>query len=261
MARTILFIAVLTFAINCKIINAIALHCRFETVQDIYICSATTLIETQTNQDVTGVFGAHQSGKGNADVHALTVFSQNLQFFPTNIEGFFPNLEFINFYNNSIPSVSNRNLTPFPNLWYLGLTKNRISALDRNLFSGLNTLREVFLNDNDIISIDSNLLAGLNAATLIDLSNNRIRHVGHDLILPEKGVIRLLNNSCVNTSIPVDNVEAVKDFIFDLLLNCPPTISLIESTLESRPNFIQDLMDRIAVLERIIESDALKANG
>ncbi|KAG4065136.1 hypothetical protein HA402_007533 [Bradysia odoriphaga] len=261
MAKTILLIAVLTLAINCKIINAIALQCRFEMVrldlQDIYTCSATVLIETQTNQDVViRVFGVHLPGKGNGDVLGLTIFSQNLQFFPTNIEEFLPNIGVINFYNNSIPTVSNTHLTPFPNLWHLGLAKNRISVLDKNLFSGLNTLREVLLNENDIISIDSNLFAGLNAGTFIDLSNNSIRHVGHDLILPENGVIWLLNNSCIDAYIRADDVEAVKDFKFDLLINCPPTISLIESTLESRPNFIKNLIDRVAALERIIESSA-----
>lgn len=257
----------LTLAINYKVINAIALHCKFEMVWhfpsiEIYSCSATILIETQANQDVTSVFGTHLPGKGNEDVASLGINSQNLQFFPTKIEEFLPNIEVINFYNNSISSVSNANLSPFPKLWSLVLGKNRISVLDRNLFFGLSSLREIRLSENGITSIDSHLFAGLRAEIFVDLSSNNIRHVGHDLVVPDKSDIWLTYNSCVDEALYAYDDEVVNEFRYKLLMNCPPTISLIESTLEIRQNFIQNLMDRVAALERIIEStNALKANG
>lgn len=257
--NTIFLIVVVVLAINCKASTAIALHCRFEMVRtrsvEYYTCSATVLIETQTSQSVTAIFGPHQTGKGNEDVIALNIISQNLQFFPANVDEFFSNIGVIDFGNNAITSVSNLNLSPFPKLWYLNLAYNRISVLERNLFSGLNSLQVILLNDNKITSIDSNLFANLNNIDMfIDLSNNTIRHVGHDLILPKQSYVVLLNNICVDVYFDSYNLKAVEGFKFELLTNCPPTISLIESTLETRPNFIKKLMDRIAALERKIEN-------
>lgn len=251
-----LLLVILTFAMNYKDTAAISLYCRFEMVHPmgIYSCSATVLIETQNRQDVTAIFGTHETGKGNEDVTGLTINSQHLAFFPTKIEEFLPNIEAISFHNNSIRSVNNENLSPFTNLWHLDLSRNRISELDKKLFNGLNSLRELYLSNNDITSIDSNLFAGLSARILVELSHNKIRHVGHDLFVPENSNIWLRNNSCVDTSLSAHHdEEMVNEFKFSLLLNCPPKISLIESTLESRQNFIQKLVDRIAALEKIIE--------
>lgn len=248
----------LSLAISC---NAIALHCRFETIRynsnEIYACTATALIETRI-ESVTAIFGTHQTGKGNGDVLGLTIISQNMGFFPRNIEEFFPNVAVIDFSNNSISSISNQNLIPFPNLRHLGVASNRISSLDSNLFSGLNSLRFILLSDNAINSLDSNLFAGLNSGSFIDLSNNTIRHVGHNFILPKQSDIWLDNNICVDATFHTFSDDVVEDLTFDLLKKCPPTISLIESTLESRDNFIKDLLNRVKVLEAKIENLTLQ---
>lgn len=255
--------AVLAFAIHCKATNAIALNCQFEMVRpsydgiytnELYTCTATLLIGTRSNDGVTAIFGLHQTGKDNDDVLGLRINSQNMEFFPTNIEEFFPNIEAIDFYDNAITSISNRHLNPFPNLSFLSLPYNRIASLDSNLFVGLNALQYIFLSNNVVTSIQSNVFVGLNSGSLFDLSNNRIRHIGHDLILPTFANIWLYNNTCVNTTFDTESDVDVEEFKFNLLLNCPPTIGLIESNLESRPNFIADLIDRVRRLEAAIES-------
>lgn len=219
---------------------------------EIYACSGTALTETRI-EEVTQIFGAHQSGKLNGDVLGLTILEQNIGFFPRNIEAFFPNIAVIDFSNNSISSISNQNLITFPNLRHLGVSNNRISSLNSNLFSGLNSLRFILLNDNAINSLDSNLFAGVNSGSFIDLSNNAIRHVGHNFILPKQSDIWLENNICVDASFHTFSDDIIEEIKFDLLKKCPPTISLIESTLESRDNFIRDLLNRIRALEAKIE--------
>lgn len=99
-----------------------------------YTCSATVLFEEEKSENVTAVLGIHLPGKVNEDVGLLLIQSQKLQFFPQKIAEFLPNLGTVSFYNNSIRSVRNEDLSPFPQLFALDLTKNRISVLDKNLF-------------------------------------------------------------------------------------------------------------------------------
>lgn len=258
-ASKIFLIAVLLLAINCNLTTAIALHCRFEVIrtsgEEIYACSATLLLETRSSEQISAIYGTHQTGKENENVLGLTIVSQSMEFFPTNIEEFFPNIEAIDFSNNSISSVSNNNLIPFANLWHLSLAKNRISTLDSKLFFGSNSLRNLFLQENSITSLDSNLFVGLHSQIFINLSNNTIKHVGHDFILPKLANIWFYDNNCIDVAFHAFSDDIVEEFRFDLLMKCPPTISLIESTLENRPNFIKDLIDRVRVLETIIENN------
>lgn len=218
-----------------------------------YACTAILLIEAGNIEQISAVYGAHETGKVNGDVTQLEILSQNMEFFPTNLYEFFPNIASIEFGNNSISSVRNDHLNSLPNLWYLGLAHNRISSLDSNLFSGLSSLQYVILAVNQITSIDSNLFASLKSDSMINLSNNTIRHVGHELILPKNSALLLRNNICVDALFVTgtDNIEQIR---FDLLIKCPPSISLIESTLEIRPNFLRDLINRVRILEEKIET-------
>lgn len=231
-------------AIHCRTSVAIELNCTYTQVTfavtgSIYTCTATVLFNGDS--DVTNVTGNHQVNRGNSDVQALRIQSQNLPFFPTNVEEFFPNTKAFSFYNNSITSISNDHLSPFPDLLYLRLLRNRITSLDTNVFSGLAELK------------------------FIDLDLNEIRHVGHAIDLPDTdGYMYFRDNMCIDKV--AYTAEEIALLRFDLLRNCPPTISQIEDTLASRPNFITDLQirtlqleARVAQLEEIIENK-LKVN-
>lgn len=227
------------FATNFKTIKGIALDCtygmaEFAQVGSVYACTARVLFDGIVTENVTAVFGIHQTGKGHEDVHGLYGELQNLDFVPGNIESFFSNIIAINLRHNSITAVFNRHLSPFPNLQHLSLWNNTITSIDGDLFSGLNSLR------------------------YISFDNNYIRHVGHDLNLPVgSGSIRFSANVCISQSANTpDDAASLK---LNLLRNCPPTISQIEDSLERRQNFlthidrqVQSLVDRVAYLEAII---------
>jgi len=238
----LLVIAVL-FVTNFATIDGIALDCTYGSLSfgstgSIYTCTARAL--SDGNENVTTVYGIHLTGKGYDDVHGFYVESQNLEFFPTNIENFFPNLIAINFHNNSITGINNRHLIPFPNMQYIGLWRNKITSIDGDLFSGLDSMK------------------------LIDFGSNNLRHVGHDLNLPMDGLIYFDANPCINqVAFTPDEVPALK---LNLLRNCPPTISQIEDSLERRQNLLThidgqvqalrheqaDLLERMAYVESII---------
>lgn len=207
------------FATNIQILNAVVFNCTFEMythsyIGTVYHCAAQILLDGQ-NDTLAAVYGTHQSDKGHIDVKQLFAQYQGLQFFPRNIESFFPNLIAIRFAANQISHISNEHLVPFPNLVWLSFWSNRVTSLDSNLFAGLPSIR------------------------YINFSTNNIKHVGHDIILPETGEIRFGFNTCIDKSALTPN-----DIIFlrfSLLVNCPPTISQIEATLESRPNLITNV--------------------
>ncbi|XP_037047386.1 uncharacterized protein LOC119082112 isoform X2 [Bradysia coprophila] len=236
---TILIIAVLLVS-KC---HGIALDCvfrshSFSVIGSRYACDARVLFDA--NENVTTVYGLHEAGKGHEDVHGIVIQSQSLEFVPTNIESFFPNVIAISLGDNHITSIQNRHLAPFPNLEYLWLAGNNFTLVDGSLFSGLNSMR------------------------LISFNSNSIRHVGHDLNLPLNGDVRFSANSCISeTAATPDAVAALK---LNLLRNCPPTISQIEDSLETRPNLLTytygqvqslrneqaNMLGRIAFLEYII---------
>lgn len=115
----------LLFATNSKAVSAIALDCSygmtlFSAIGTVYTCHARVLFDG--NENVTSVYGTHETGKGHDDVKALSIVSQNLSFVPTNIESFFGNIIVFDLYLNVITSLSNRHLIPFPSLQYLSLS-------------------------------------------------------------------------------------------------------------------------------------------
>lgn len=233
--------AVLLFS-QCTTISAISLDCTFGILVNRYACQARVLFDG--NEKVSTVFGAHQTGMGHDDVLVLSLMSQNLPFFPTNIEAFFPNTVTIYLNDNTISNVNNSHLIPLQSLQTLGLANNRLTTLDSSLFSGMTSL------------------------SYISFANNNIRHIGHDISLPDGGSIYFNSNDCISdfatTPAEVDSLR------LELLRQCPPTISQIGESLEvgglnsrithleTRNTYLEtgfiQLETRIAFLEAIIEN-------
>lgn len=224
----------LLLAVNFKLSWSIALNCTFGTqtfapIGSIYTCEAGVLL-LDGSDIVNWFFGNHWAGKTHSDVHGLVIRSQGLQFIPRNVESFFPNIRALDVYDNLITSISNFHLRPFANLVHLAVSNNEINSLDSYLFAGLPFL------------------------SYVSFSNNSIQHVGHDFLMPSLGEISFDSNDCI--SYRAVNATQIDNLRFNLLLKCPPTISLIEGTLESRPNLltniyseVQSLAARVALLE------------
>lgn len=188
----------------------------------IYYCDGNLISDGENKQNVTEVYGNHETGKDNSDILALVIIGRNIEYFPTNIESFFPNIKVLDFSYNFISDISNHHLAPFPHLEILNLHTNRITSLDSNLLSGLETMKSISFWANDI------------------------KHVGHDFVLPSTGEIFFNSNPCIDRQATTPNeITALR---FNLLVNCPPTISQIEATLESRPNLLTTVNDQLQSL-------------
>lgn len=224
-------ITVLLAVTSFKVFTALEFNCTFEMrwfdfVNNVYECNAKVLFDETNIDKVTSVFGSHQTELGNADVIALRINYQNLEYFPVNIEDYFPNLKVLTLYGNSISEVKNSHLAPFPDLVYLNLYTNKISTLDGDLFLGLKSMKYVSFERNNIV------------------------HVGHDLTLPRDGLVFFDANPCINMRAATrDEIEALR---FNLLINCT-LISPVETALENRPNLLTNLNEQVQSLEQRIK--------
>lgn len=230
-------ILLLLLAVNVKISWSLALNCtytmqHFNPIGSIYTCDAGIL--SDGSEIVSAIYGNHQDGKTDADVHGFVLHSQGLAFIPLNVETFFPNIRALDVYNNFITNITNFHLKPFINLVHFAIIDNQITSLDTDVFDGL-----PFLN-------------------YVSFRNNSIRHVGHDVILPSLGQIHFDLNECIDQI--ALNATQIDNLKFDLLLKCPPKISQIEHTLEGRPNMltnvnseVKGLEQRVAALENAIK--------
>lgn len=189
---------------------------QFNQVGTVYTCTARVLFDG--NQNVTSVYGSHQSGKGNGNVQGLTLSSQDLPFVPTNIQSFFANVLALDLDTNVISSINNKHLKQFPNLQLFSIWKNRITSIDSNLFDGLTSLKFISFDSNDL------------------------RHIGHDINIPSNGDMRFAHNPCIdqwaNTPGQILNLK------LNLLRYCPPKIAQIEETLKNRP-FLTNVDGRV----------------
>lgn len=223
---------VVLLVINLKLCTPIGINCNFgiqwfDFVGNTYQCDGSILNDGQNTDRVTTVNGTHQIEKSNSDVVALRMNNRNLQFFPVNIEAYFPNLKVITFYGNSISEVKNTHLAPFPNLVYLNLYTNKITSLDGDLLDGLKSLQYVSFERNNIV------------------------HVGHDLTLPKAGQVYFDANPCINVrAFTPDDIAALR---FNLLINCT-LIEPIENALENRRNLITNVNDRVQTLVERLDS-------
>jgi len=229
------------FTLNLGTSSAISLNCEYHLVDfgigEFYTCTAT-ISKDAFNENLTTIHGNHTTGKDNGSVLGFRIRNQNLKHFVGKVEKFFPNLKGINLDMNSILNVTNAQLIAHKNLEYLSFRDNKITNLDGNLLNDLPNLKQV------------------------SFASNNIKHVGHDLQLPNGGTncyITFENNPCIDMSAyTFDGVSSLK---FNLLAKCPPLISQIEQSLKNRDNFITRLtssvqkMDyRIASLEKTVEA-------
>lgn len=92
--RAIVTFAVL-LAISFKVCSALKFNCTFgmrwfDFVDTVYECDGSLLFDAANIDKVTSVNGTHQTERSNSDVVALRINNRNLEYFPVNIETFFP---------------------------------------------------------------------------------------------------------------------------------------------------------------------------
>lgn len=194
--------------------------------KQFYTCDGEKIACNNDNNS-TQIWGHLGSEKTKYEVVAFNLNSAKLVKFPHSIEEYFPNLAAIALEDNLITRISNNDFSPHKSLEYISLSHNNITNLDSNLFDGLPLLRTIKFYDN------------------------KIKHVGHDIKLPNF-YVDLLDNYCIKeTALREEQIFMLK---FTLLVKCPPELSQIETELESRENLLTHLRDENVLVEERVQS-------
>lgn len=182
----------------------------------VYTCKGT-IVGNSNNGTVIAAYGNHLRRMNDGNVQAICINEQNLKYFPRNVAQFSPNLKVINLSDNSITSLLNSELKPHNKLEWLSISDNEISALESKIFDGSPNLKTV------------------------DFYNNNILFVGEDIKLPTIGHLNFLSNRCVDMY--ANTSEEIVTLKLHLLIECShsPRISLIEETLVTINQDVQEL--------------------
>lgn len=200
----------------------------FAFVGNVYTCTGT-IGNSQIIDEVTGISGNHLPDKNNTSVETLVLANQNLQYFLINIADaeYFPNLRRLDLSNNVISSIGNIHLAPHKYLEDLNFSGNKITTFDSDVLYGMSNMRYASFSYNDL------------------------QYVGHDVILPSVGVY-FERNTCIDMY-AFNSAENTR-LRFHLLVQCPPLISQIERSLESRGNLLTRVNEDVQSLNIITDN-------
>lgn len=156
----------------------------------------------------------------NADVRGLMIVQQrDLEKFPKGLERHFHHLMGIDFEDCGLTRISSDDLKPFKELLQINLSGNRLTKLPHDLFQYNQKLKK------------------------IDFSGNSILHVGLEIFnnLPHLGMVNMKDNSCTSDNSFANKKEELKELVWELSVECPPTLEMLSSSLFSSRNFVDNI--------------------
>lgn len=131
------------------------------------------LVVSQGGEVIETINGDHFSGMTNHDVKVLHIEDQLFNYFPLDIENFFPGLEGMKIVSSGLKSLSHDNLKWFPDLQFCDFTDNEIESLDADLFASNANLKFVTLDSNKINSVGKDIFEPLNEVETISIKSNQ----------------------------------------------------------------------------------------
>jgi hypothetical protein len=141
--------------------SAVVINCTFRmdswSIGSVYQCALTSDPQiTSPAVTITSATGNHtNSSMTHASVKSFYTNSQSqtINYFPSGLSDFFPNLEAIFIYNGRLIEVHQSDLRTFTTLRLLSLWQNNITFLEKDLFKYNTELEWIEIHDNKITSI------------------------------------------------------------------------------------------------------------
>lgn len=130
-----------------------------DSVGIVYTCHSST-INTEILTMIEEVRSDHSNGKSNADVLAFEDHSSILQYFPTNLANFLPNLVVLRLYSPLLQLTTN-DLKPYPNLIYFSASSGKFTNIDGDLFQHTRNLQQISFSGGKLENVGKNILSGL----------------------------------------------------------------------------------------------------
>lgn len=159
-------------------------------------CDTNSLDVKNRNESVTSVSGLLS---GVVDYDNIKIFkveaSPLLEFFPSGLEKFFPNLEKLVIRQTGLRELSQDDLKNFPKLKSLDVSENQLEKLNGSTFQFNEKIEELNLSGNKLTSLGSDFLKHLKNVTKIDMSGNScINQTASDELEMKRLRIKLAEN-------------------------------------------------------------------
>lgn len=214
------------------------LNCNYTSLRwtnfktEKYTCWAT-VVPTAYGNVVDSVSINHLRGKNDSDVQGLLIQYQKVEFFPGNIESFFPNLITLSLYQSKLKKITGNDLMPFPKLLRINFYGNLIEELPSNLFQNNPNIQDIIFG------------------------HNSIRHIGPNVFSPLDNLMyaEFYENPCIDME--ANNKEAIVELLYKISVYCPPTLEMYEEALTNSDNFksgFDEMIDeKLAVIQTKID--------
>lgn len=201
------------FVLLCSLIiisTPLNLNCTYNKNADwwivkfVYQCDIKSYISVQTPQEslIYSINGNHLLYHGNNDVKGFVIQKLVVQFFPTQLDKFFKNLELIHISHCNLKEVHQTHVKPFPKLRAIVLHDNDIEVIENGLFDYNLNLEIVWLNKNKLIHIGMNVFDDLNKLTYLNLEDcNCISMHAKNNTIEVKQIIKISKEKCQVRSI------------------------------------------------------------
>lgn len=157
--------------------HSVIINCQFSmdkwdvAGEDAYSCNFRAE-NTGSSTVIEEVRGEHLDGKNNANVQVIYVISSNLQFIPSNLARFFPNLIIMALNDLPLLRVTAGDLKPFPNLQRFYSTSSLLTSINGDLFQHTKKLQRIRFEAGKLQDIGENLLSDLNDLSFVSFQGN-----------------------------------------------------------------------------------------
>lgn len=185
---------------------------NFWQVGSIYACTATVTVDANTN--IVSISGTHAAGKDNSMVQGFRILGPtSLNFLPTGVASFFPNLKAIWSESTQISKVSRTDFAPFPQLIQVHFYDHKIESLYSDLFSSNLIVQHISFGANPLLYIGEGTFSSLSALKSL-----------------------YLERSLCYGGFAINNRTAVLELIPNVNNACRPSTEMIQNSILTSPS-------------------------
>ena len=227
-------------------------NCQFQptfwiTLLNVYTCKATlTDLNTTT---LTQVRGDHFPDRTNDQVEFLWVYDQDVDFIPSNIDAFFPNIRGILWAKTNLSVITLDDLRQFPKLTFFNCYTNKLRSIPGDLFTFARSATYINLADNLIEHVGEGLLDGMNNLEKVGFERNVCIDEGAFTRDDVPLLIEILLAQCSSGTSTSPTTPIIPTTTFLPPSECP----------EACTERINQLEDRLAEVERLLRETTARS--
>lgn len=136
-------------------------------------CATSNMKVLNRNETVSSISGTLLGVVDYAKIKSMRIEqSPHLEYFPTGLEKFFPNLEKLVITETGLKILEKEDLEVFPALKTLLINNNQLQRLNSNIFESNSDLENINLSDNKLDHVGADALKSLTKLKHVEMFNN-----------------------------------------------------------------------------------------